>query len=105
MRVQQTKGRERPGNTFPITQFPEDYQGFFRQGACRHNIALHPGNDTQQVEREGHAWLVSQFPEQGQTLLAVGFDPIIIILDGGERPGSKVGLCPRARRYYDALAC
>src|SRR5712691_11882378 len=68
-------------------------------------ITLHHGNDAQKEEREGRTLLVSQFPEQEQAFAAVGFGPIIIILDGGQRSSGNQSFGPCLRGYQNALAC
>src|SRR5690242_8534880 len=81
--IEQSESVERPGHTLFVTHFPEERQSLLCHRARCDTIPFHPGNDTQQIERECRALLVPQFPEQGQTLTAIGFGSIVVILSGG----------------------
>src|SRR5260370_29116097 len=65
---QQRQGEERVGGVLLVVHFFEERQSFLEQGACLCCIASHPGDVSQDPERERDAWLVSELPIQRQAL-------------------------------------
>src|SRR6266700_4307309 len=85
---------ERVGDALPVAYRSKERQrllGTFARHGC---VALPPGNDAQQIEREGDARGVSQFPAQCQALLSQSLSIMIVALSKRQPRSSNKRLRP-----------
>src|SRR5229473_5312153 len=92
--VEQSQGKERPGDTIPITQLFEECEILLHQYTRCCKVASSPGRHAESVERERDTSSVSKLPEQRQALLGKHLSLVIVALVEGEPGGGKRSLCP-----------